>query len=87
MPVNHEAIQSSAYTSALQILLNPDGPISVAFIVVKCLAVILTLCRLGFRIKIQRFWWEDVWAVIALLCTVVSIISSVLAVSGPRKCF
>ncbi|KAF8556094.1 hypothetical protein OG21DRAFT_1437615 [Imleria badia] len=56
--------------------------ISIAFIVVQCLAVILTFFRLGFRFKIRRFWWEDVWAMVALVCTVVSIIDSVLAVSG-----
>ncbi|KAF8121061.1 hypothetical protein EV363DRAFT_1366790 [Boletus edulis] len=55
--------------------------LSISFGVIKCLAVFLTLFRLGFRLKIRRFWWEDVWATVALLCTVASIIS-VFVVNG-----
>lgn len=59
---------------------------SVTFSIVKGLVVILTLFRLGFRLKIQRFWWEDLWAAVALLCTLVSIISA-FAISRHSKCF
>lgn len=61
-----------------------DGVTSVGFSVAEGLAVLLTLFRLGFRLKIQRFWWEDVWAAVASVCTVVSI-TSVLIVSESGK--
>lgn len=47
--------------------------VSIAFGILEGLAVLVTLCRLGFRLKIQRFWWEDGWAVIAVLFTVIYI--------------
>ena len=46
--------------------------------------MVLTLFRLGFRLKIQRFWWEDVWAAVASLCALISV-TSVLVETG--KCF
>ncbi|KAN0082425.1 hypothetical protein V8E55_008220 [Tylopilus felleus] len=51
--------------------------ISIAFSAVKGLAGILTLFRLGFRLKIRRLWWEDFWATVALVCTMVSIFTVV----------
>ena len=38
------------------------------FIVVEGLAILLTLFRLLFRLQIQRFWWEDVWAAVMIVC-------------------
>ena len=48
-------------------------PPLVSFSVIKCLAAFLTLFRLRLRLKLQRFWWEDTWAAVALLCTVTSV--------------
>ena len=36
--------------------------------VVEGLATLLTLFRLLFRSQIQRFWWEDVWAAVMIVC-------------------
>ncbi|KAF8129505.1 hypothetical protein EV363DRAFT_1399840 [Boletus edulis] len=32
------------------------------------LAMILTLFRLFFRLRIERLWWEDMWAAVMLVC-------------------
>ncbi|KAH7907009.1 hypothetical protein BJ138DRAFT_1161198 [Hygrophoropsis aurantiaca] len=42
----------------------------------QCFAILLTFFRLWHRFSIQRFWWEDVWAVVAVLCSIASLVSS-----------
>ncbi|KAH7907458.1 hypothetical protein BJ138DRAFT_970777, partial [Hygrophoropsis aurantiaca] len=44
--------------------------------VLQCFAILLTFFRLWHRFSIQRFWWEDVWAAIAVLCSIASLVSS-----------
>ncbi|KAF8133390.1 hypothetical protein EV363DRAFT_1397623 [Boletus edulis] len=39
-----------------------DAPLESEF-----LTVMVTLFRLAFRLKIQRFWWEDMWAAVAMV--------------------
>lgn len=85
MPVYYKAL-SSEFIRVVSLLKLDGGAISVTFDILRGLAVILTLFRLGFRWKIQRFWWEDWWAAVALLCAVVSSISA-LATFGTSKCF
>ncbi|KAF8550414.1 hypothetical protein OG21DRAFT_1446606 [Imleria badia] len=62
-------------------MLKLDDTTLVSFSVIKCLTVILTLFRLRLRMKLQRFWWEDTWAAVALICTVISV-GTVIAASG-----
>ncbi|KAI9573081.1 hypothetical protein HD554DRAFT_1138068 [Boletus coccyginus] len=56
----------------------------ISFSIFKGLAVILTFFRLSFRLKIQRFWWEDMWAAVAVTCTIISIIC-VLVFTGTNN--
>ncbi|KAF8548103.1 hypothetical protein OG21DRAFT_1526702 [Imleria badia] len=43
--------------------------------VVEGLGLLLTAWRIYFRLKIQRFWWEDAWAAVLLLTGLLSITS------------
>ncbi|KIJ63580.1 hypothetical protein HYDPIDRAFT_92075, partial [Hydnomerulius pinastri MD-312] len=54
----------------------------VAAIVFEGLGLILTAARILFRLRIGRFWWEDAWAVITLLCGLLWIISQWIYLYG-----
>ncbi|KAH7912491.1 hypothetical protein BJ138DRAFT_1004359 [Hygrophoropsis aurantiaca] len=43
--------------------------------VIQCIAMLITMFRLWFRLQMRRFWWEDTWALIALLFDIVGLIS------------
>ncbi|KAH7890433.1 hypothetical protein F5I97DRAFT_29967 [Phlebopus sp. FC_14] len=42
--------------------------LSIAMSVLEGLSLLLTLFRLWFRLRIQRFWWEDAWAAVSFVC-------------------
>ncbi|KAH7914151.1 hypothetical protein BJ138DRAFT_1144497 [Hygrophoropsis aurantiaca] len=44
--------------------------------VLQGIAICLTLFRLALRISIRRFWWDDVWAGIAIICGLLCVIFS-----------
>ncbi|KAH7923544.1 hypothetical protein BV22DRAFT_574771 [Leucogyrophana mollusca] len=43
--------------------------VKVVATVLEGLAMLLTVFRLSHRLRIRRFWWEDAWALLGLLCT------------------
>ncbi|KAH7911402.1 hypothetical protein BJ138DRAFT_1150676 [Hygrophoropsis aurantiaca] len=43
--------------------------------VLESLGISLTVFRLYYRIRIRRFWWEDAWALLGLLCTLAGMVS------------
>ncbi|KAG0705315.1 hypothetical protein DFH29DRAFT_873128 [Suillus ampliporus] len=47
----------------------------VFFTVLQVVAILLTILRLGYRVRTHRFWVEDMWAVAALVCGVASLIT------------
>ncbi|KAH7930234.1 hypothetical protein BV22DRAFT_83413 [Leucogyrophana mollusca] len=52
--------------------------------VLQGLAILLTLFRLWYRFSIRRFWWEDTWAAVALLCGIALLVSHwVQSVASP----
>ena len=44
---------------------EPLAAVASAFLAV---GLLLTIFRLGYRIWLRRFWVEDAWAVVVLLC-------------------
>ncbi|KAI9573116.1 hypothetical protein HD554DRAFT_2059157 [Boletus coccyginus] len=46
--------------------------------VINGLMMILTLFRLLFRLQIQRFWWEDMWAAVMFVCGMTFIIAQLV---------
>ena len=89
-------IDFTAFTSELlnhvrssQLLISSSLVIPIAFTVIDGLAVILTLFRLLFRLQIRRFWWEDVWATVAVVCgTIFIIVQLICGVTGKTiRCF
>ncbi|KAH7926726.1 hypothetical protein BV22DRAFT_1032592 [Leucogyrophana mollusca] len=44
--------------------------------VLQGIAILLTLFRLVHRLSIGRFWWDDAWAAVALLCGTACVVSS-----------
>ncbi|KAG9309601.1 hypothetical protein JVU11DRAFT_10262 [Chiua virens] len=52
--------------------------VGIAFNVIKGLAVLLALFRLGLRWKMRQFWWEDMWAAVAMFCTVTSMLCALI---------
>ncbi|KAH7925356.1 hypothetical protein BV22DRAFT_444637 [Leucogyrophana mollusca] len=59
--------------------------------VLQGLAILFTAFRLWYRVRIRRFWWEDTWALMALLCDLVGLASgwvyfSSCASSSVLKC-
>lgn len=49
--------------------------VSIAF---HSVAIASTVFRLVYRWWMARFWWEDGWATLALLCDIVSLVSAVI---------
>ncbi|KAG6375956.1 hypothetical protein JVT61DRAFT_2833 [Boletus reticuloceps] len=43
------------------------APLEIAYCIIQFATVMVTLFRLAFRLKIQRFWWEDMWAAVAMV--------------------
>ncbi|KAH7922114.1 hypothetical protein BV22DRAFT_1017927 [Leucogyrophana mollusca] len=49
--------------------------IQVVTSVLQCIAILLTIFRLWYRVSIRRFWWEDAWAAVAMICAIISLAS------------
>lgn len=50
--------------------------------VLQLIGILLSLFRLWFRLKIRRLWWEDAWAFIACLCSIVLLASEWMYLKG-----
>ncbi|KIJ69179.1 hypothetical protein HYDPIDRAFT_105770 [Hydnomerulius pinastri MD-312] len=57
------------------ILDSAQTTIRVVVTTLEGLALLLTLLRVGFRLWIGRFWWEDGWAVVAFCCGMTTLVS------------
>ncbi|KIJ67389.1 hypothetical protein HYDPIDRAFT_108134 [Hydnomerulius pinastri MD-312] len=55
--------------------LDPVYSVRVAATVFQTMGLVLTAMRIWFRLKIGRFWWEDAWAAISLLCGLLWVIA------------
>ncbi|KAG9317535.1 hypothetical protein JVU11DRAFT_1741 [Chiua virens] len=69
MTVSYTSL-SSEYPIAPWVVLINAIPL-VVFCIFEALTVIVSLLRLAFRLKIRRLWWEDMWATIATVGTIV----------------
>lgn len=51
--------------------------------VIQVLTVLVTVFRLGVRLKMRRLWWEDMWAGVAMVSTVAfTILNSIYFQTG-----
>ncbi|KAH7924088.1 hypothetical protein BV22DRAFT_1166654, partial [Leucogyrophana mollusca] len=46
--------------------------------VLQILAIVLAFFRLYHRLAIRRFWWDDTWAAVALLCGINCVVCNLL---------
>ncbi|TFK16945.1 hypothetical protein FA15DRAFT_374536 [Coprinopsis marcescibilis] len=45
-------------------------PIFAAFIALHYVSMLITVIRLGYRVKRRQLWWDDLWALLAIVGTV-----------------
>ncbi|PPR02312.1 hypothetical protein CVT24_011650 [Panaeolus cyanescens] len=50
----------------------------------EAIAIISTILRLWYRIRIHRFWWDDVWALLATLFSIVPYVLFVIVLVNIR---
>lgn len=60
----------------------PRIALRVVCTILQVLAVLITILRLGYRVRTHMFWVEDMWAVAALVCVVASLIAGWKSVYG-----
>ncbi|KAG1736771.1 hypothetical protein EDB19DRAFT_1020375 [Suillus lakei] len=53
----------------------PQTALRVVCTILQVLAILITILRLGYRVRTRMFWVEDMWAVAALVCVVTSLIA------------
>ncbi|KIJ60785.1 hypothetical protein HYDPIDRAFT_43116 [Hydnomerulius pinastri MD-312] len=74
------------HSASMTLTISPSLLINLKIVssILQCLALLLTIFRVWFRLRIRRFWYEDAWAIIAFCCGATSLISSwaFLATSG-----
>ncbi|KAF8436557.1 hypothetical protein L210DRAFT_3452039 [Boletus edulis BED1] len=59
--------------------MSVDTALFVAFSAIDVLAIVATLFRLVFRLRIRRFWWEDMWAAVMVVCGTTFVIAQLVA--------
>lgn len=58
-----------------QYTIMPRTALRVVFPILQALAILITILRLGYRLRTRMFWVEDIWAVAALVCGAISLIA------------
>lgn len=63
-------------------------PLSAATTVLQVIALLLTIFRIWLRVRMGKFWWEDAFALLSLMCGTIAVISLwIYLLAGERQSF